>query len=73
MVFIPHMSFLLPPGAVTDDDRSTTLRLLRDLSMQNPRTSTPERLELMVALGWSQPHAAKFAHSMSEKPRVLDP
>jgi hypothetical protein len=66
--------FLSPSGAVTDADRSSTLRLLQDLSMQNPRTIAPERLELMVASGRSQPHAAIFAHCLFElKPRVLDP
>ncbi|KAH9990949.1 NMDA receptor-regulated protein 1-domain-containing protein [Russula compacta] len=36
-------------GAVTDSNRASTLRLLQDLSMQNPRTVTPKRLELIVA------------------------
>ncbi|KAI9511423.1 NMDA receptor-regulated protein 1-domain-containing protein [Russula earlei] len=35
-------------GAVTDPDRMSTLRLLQDLSLQNPHTNTPKRLELMV-------------------------
>jgi hypothetical protein len=38
-------------GAVTDADRPIVLRLLQDLSMQYPRTSTPKRLELMVTSG----------------------
>ncbi|KAI0305165.1 NMDA receptor-regulated protein 1-domain-containing protein [Multifurca ochricompacta] len=36
-------------GDVKNADRSETLLLLRDLSVQNPRTITPKRLELMVA------------------------
>lgn len=47
-------------GAVTDGDRSSTLRLLQDLSMQNPRTFTPERLELLVVSGRSQPTRRDF-------------
>ncbi|KAH8998080.1 NMDA receptor-regulated protein 1-domain-containing protein [Lactarius akahatsu] len=36
-------------GALTDADRPNTLHLLRELSLQNPRTLTPKRLELTVA------------------------
>jgi N-alpha-acetyltransferase 15/16, NatA auxiliary subunit len=56
--------FYLSIGAVTDADRSNTLHLLQDLSKQNPRTTTPERLELMVVSGRSQPYATTFAHLM---------
>jgi hypothetical protein len=45
------------PGSLTDADRPKTLHLLRELSLQNPRTLTPMRLELMVASGGSQPCA----------------
>jgi hypothetical protein len=51
-------------GAVTDAGRSNTLHLLQDLLKQNPRTNTPERLELMVVSGQSQPYATIFAHLM---------
>ncbi|KAF8271885.1 NMDA receptor-regulated protein 1-domain-containing protein [Lactarius quietus] len=37
---------IYPP---TDADRPKTLHLLRELSLQNPRTLTPKRLELTVA------------------------
>ena len=67
-------NYLLPIGAVTDADRSNTLRLLQDLSKQSPHTTTPERLGLMVASGRSQSYATIFAHLMFElKPMVLDP
>lgn len=73
ILFINQL-FSSPPGAVTDGDRSSTLRLLQDLSMQNPRTFTPERLELLVVSGRSQPRAAIFTHCLfGLKPRVLDP
>jgi hypothetical protein len=42
-----------PAGAVADSDHVTVLRLLQDLSLQNPRTIAPERLGLMVVSGQS--------------------
>jgi N-alpha-acetyltransferase 15/16, NatA auxiliary subunit len=56
--------FDLSIGAVTDAGRSNALHLLQDLSKQNTRTTTPERLELTVVSGRSQPHATIFAYLM---------
>jgi N-alpha-acetyltransferase 15/16, NatA auxiliary subunit len=50
LLFI-NQPFWSDAGAVTDTDRPTALRLLQDLSKQNPRTITPERLELTVTSG----------------------